>query len=206
MSDSLNLEELKHLILDQQQKIDKLEHRVNLAEKQAEAAEQHSRQYCLILRGKIDIRPNCSIRDEVMRIITFHTGVRFPQLVSEHSTLVRGRHKYHRALQQQSCEGWGVQEQGPKRGRKEGPVHTRVPYCLKNGSGCQMYCAPKPRTHHNLLHTKWKCSGEENKKFTKLAHHSRHDNWKHHYKTTKPTKHIQRGCSTGWAQGGGHQH
>ena len=78
MSDSLNLEELKRLILDQQQKIDKLEHRVNLAEKQAEAVEQHSRQDCLILRGKIDIRPNCSIRDEVMRIITFHTGVRFP--------------------------------------------------------------------------------------------------------------------------------
>ena len=28
--------------------------------------------------GKLDIRPNCSLRDEVMRIILHHTGIQFP--------------------------------------------------------------------------------------------------------------------------------
>ena len=78
MSDSLSLNELRRLISNQQEKIEKLEKRVTAAETQAEAAEQYSRQDCLILRGRLNIRPNCSIRDEVMRLIDFHTGVRFP--------------------------------------------------------------------------------------------------------------------------------
>ena len=76
MSDNVN--ELKRMILDQQYKLDRLEKQVRAAETQAEAAEQYSRQDCLILRGKLAIRTNCSLRDEVMRIIEFHTGVRFP--------------------------------------------------------------------------------------------------------------------------------
>ena len=49
-----------------------------MAERQAEAAEQYSRGDCLILRGRLAIRPDVSIRDEVMRLIYYHTGVRFP--------------------------------------------------------------------------------------------------------------------------------
>ena len=78
MSDSLSMSELRRLITDQQQKIDQLEKKVTVAERQAEAAEQYSRQDCLILRGKLNIRPNHSFREEVMRLIDFHTGVRFP--------------------------------------------------------------------------------------------------------------------------------
>ena len=78
MSDVLTLEHLKTLISNQQEKIKNLEQRVAAAEKQAESAEQYSRLDCLILRGRLDIRPNASIREEVMRLIAFHTGVRFP--------------------------------------------------------------------------------------------------------------------------------
>ena len=78
MSDSLSLRELQQIITEQQQKIQNLETRVTQAERQVEAVEQYSRQDCLILRGKLNIRPNSSIRDEVMRLIEFHTGVRFP--------------------------------------------------------------------------------------------------------------------------------
>ena len=78
MSDALTLDELKRLIIDQQQKIDRLENRVIVAEKQAEAAEQYSRQDCLILRGKLNIRPGHNFREEVMRIVRYHTGVSFP--------------------------------------------------------------------------------------------------------------------------------
>ena len=78
MSDSLTLDQLKRLIIDQQQKIETLENRVTVAEKQAEAAEQYSRQDCLILRGKLDVRPGYNFRDEVMRIVRYHTGVSFP--------------------------------------------------------------------------------------------------------------------------------
>ena len=78
MSDTLSLDELKRLIMSQQEKIERLEKKVGVAERQAEAAEQYSRGDCLILRGKLNIRPNVSIRDEVMRLISFHTGVRFP--------------------------------------------------------------------------------------------------------------------------------
>ena len=78
MSDTLSLDELKRLIMSQKEKIERLEKKVGVAERQAEAAEQYSRGDCLILRGKLNIRPNVSIRDEVMRLISFHTGVRFP--------------------------------------------------------------------------------------------------------------------------------
>ena len=78
MSDVCSLGELREIIKNQQQKIDKLERRVQAAEKQIEAAEIYSRQDCLILRGKIDVRPNCSLRDEAMRLIQHHTGVQFP--------------------------------------------------------------------------------------------------------------------------------
>ena len=78
MSDSLSLGELHRLISNQKQQIENLEKRVHAAEKQAEAAEQYSRQDCLILRGKLNVRSNYNFRDEVMRLIEFHTGVRFP--------------------------------------------------------------------------------------------------------------------------------
>ena len=78
MSDSLSLTDLKKMLEDQQRKIEILEKRVISAEKQAEAAEQYSRQDCLIFRGKINIRPGYNLRDEVMRLIEQHTGVRFP--------------------------------------------------------------------------------------------------------------------------------
>lgn len=76
MSDTVD--ELKRMILDQQNKLERLEKQVKEAEKQAEAAERYSRQDCLILRGKLDMRPNGKLRDEVMRLIEYHTGVRFP--------------------------------------------------------------------------------------------------------------------------------
>ena len=69
---------MRDIIQRQQNRIDDLEKRMMQAEKQVEAAEQYSRQDCLILRGKLDIRPNCSLRDEVMRIILHHTGIQFP--------------------------------------------------------------------------------------------------------------------------------
>ena len=78
MSDSISVEDLRRIILEQEQKILKLEERVVRAEKQAEAAEQYSRQDCLILRGKLLINPNKNFRDEVMRLIVYHTGVTFP--------------------------------------------------------------------------------------------------------------------------------
>ena len=78
MSDSLSLSDLQRLLNEQQQKINFLEKRVKTAERQAEAAEQYSRQDCLILRGKLNIRSNQSFRAEVMRLIEFHTGVSFP--------------------------------------------------------------------------------------------------------------------------------
>ena len=78
MSDEVSVGALKELIVRQQGRIDALEKRVHQAERQVEAAEIYSRQDCLILRGKLDIRPNCSLRDEAMRLIQHHTGVQFP--------------------------------------------------------------------------------------------------------------------------------
>ena len=78
MSDEISVNALRDLVQKQQTRIDHLEKRVQLAERQVEAAEQYSRQDCLILRGKLNIRPNCSLRDEVMRIIQHHTGIQFP--------------------------------------------------------------------------------------------------------------------------------
>ena len=78
MSDEISIDALRDLIQRQQNRIDVLENRMKQAEKQVEAAEQYSRQGCLILRGKLDIRPNCSLRDEVMRIVLHHTGIQFP--------------------------------------------------------------------------------------------------------------------------------
>ena len=78
MSDLLNPDQLKTLLSEQHERIITLEKRLAVAEKQAEAAEQYSRQDCLILRGRLDVRPNLSLRDEVMRLIAYHTGVRFP--------------------------------------------------------------------------------------------------------------------------------
>ena len=50
MSDTVG--DLKRMIMEQRHKIEELERKVQLVGKQAEAAEQHSRQDCLILRGK----------------------------------------------------------------------------------------------------------------------------------------------------------
>ena len=79
MSDMVAVDTLKRLLEDQQIKIENLEKKVVAAMKQAEAAEQYSRQDCLIFRGKVSVRPNKSLRDEVMRLIAFHTGVTFPE-------------------------------------------------------------------------------------------------------------------------------
>ena len=79
MSDLCSDNELRELLKKQQQKIENLEKRVYAAEKQVEAAELYSRQDCLILRGKINVRPNCSLRDEVTRLLQYHTGVQIPQ-------------------------------------------------------------------------------------------------------------------------------
>ena len=76
MSDTV--QDLKRMILEQQNKIEQLEKHLHSVERQAEAAEQYTRQDCLILRGKLSIKPNCSLREEVARLIAFHTGVRFP--------------------------------------------------------------------------------------------------------------------------------
>ena len=70
---------LKKLLEEQEVKIQNLEKKVVAAGRQAEAAEQYSRQDCLIFRGKVDVRPNMSLRDEVRRLIAFHTGVTFPE-------------------------------------------------------------------------------------------------------------------------------
>ena len=78
MPDEISTDALRDLIQRQQNRIDDLEKRMKQAEKQVEAAEQYSRQDCLIFRGKLDICPNCSLRDEVMRIILHHTGIQFP--------------------------------------------------------------------------------------------------------------------------------
>lgn len=66
------------MMMEQQDKIERLEKRLHMVERQAEAAEQYSRQDCLILRGKLNIKPNCSLREEVSHLIGYHTGVRFP--------------------------------------------------------------------------------------------------------------------------------
>ena len=71
MSDNIDLEGLKRILWEQQEKIDKLEKRIELAE-------NYSRQDCLVLRGELDIYPNYDFRQEVMRIIGVHTGVKFP--------------------------------------------------------------------------------------------------------------------------------
>ena len=78
MSDLCSNNDLRELLKTQQQRIEILEKRVHAAEKQVEAAELYSRQDCLILRGKISVRPNCSLRDEVTRLLQYHTGVQFP--------------------------------------------------------------------------------------------------------------------------------
>lgn len=77
MSDQCSVNELRDLLQRQAEKIEILERRVKAAEKQVEAAEIYSRQDCLILRGKLDVRPNCSLRDEVARLIHHHTGIHF---------------------------------------------------------------------------------------------------------------------------------
>ena len=79
MSDICSDNELRELLKKQQQRIENLEKRVYAAEKQVEAAELYSRQDCLILRGKVNVRPNCSLRDEVTRLLQYHTGVQIPQ-------------------------------------------------------------------------------------------------------------------------------
>lgn len=78
MSDENSLEYLKNLVLEQQSLINGLENKVSFALRQAEAAENYSRQDCLIFRGQLNVRPNFSLRDEMMRLIYFHTGIQFP--------------------------------------------------------------------------------------------------------------------------------
>ena len=78
MSTTEDMQYLKDLVKNQQAKIETLERQVQMALKQAESAEQYTRQDCLILRGKLDIRPNHSLREEVARLIHYHTGINFP--------------------------------------------------------------------------------------------------------------------------------
>ena len=78
MSTTEDVQHLKELVRNQQVKIEILERQVQVALKQAESAEQYTRQDCLIRRGKLDIRPNHSLREEVARLIHYHTGVQFP--------------------------------------------------------------------------------------------------------------------------------
>ena len=78
MSDELSLDFLRQLVLEQRSQIQDLTKKISAAMKQVEAAENYTRQDCLIFRGKLDIRPNLSLRDEMMRLIHFHTGVQFP--------------------------------------------------------------------------------------------------------------------------------
>ena len=101
MSDEVSLNYLRQLVLDQKLQIEELNKKVVAVQKQAEAAENYSRQDCLIFRGKLDIRPNLSLRDEMMRLIHFHTGVQFPAwcvntahwLGNGHSVIVRFNNK-----------------------------------------------------------------------------------------------------------------
>ena len=101
MSDEGNFEYLKRLVLKQQSTIDGLEVKVSAALKQAEAAENYSRQDCLIFRGQLNVRPNLSLREEISRLIHFHTGVQFPSwcintahwLGNGHSIIVRFNNK-----------------------------------------------------------------------------------------------------------------
>ena len=51
MSDEISIEQLKNVIQKQQDQIVSLGKRLDVALKQAEAAEQYTRQDCLILRG-----------------------------------------------------------------------------------------------------------------------------------------------------------
>lgn len=78
MSDENSMEYLKKLILDQQAQILNLEKRVTAAQIQAEKAENYTRQDCLVFRGQLNIRPNSNLRDEMIRLIDYHTGVQFP--------------------------------------------------------------------------------------------------------------------------------
>lgn len=78
MSDQNSLDYLKKLVEEQQVRILSLEKKVSAAQTQAEAAENYTRQDCLIFRGKLNIRSGYSLRDEMMRLIDFHTGVQFP--------------------------------------------------------------------------------------------------------------------------------
>ena len=78
MSDELSVDSLRQLVLDQRSQIQDLTKKITAALKQVEATENYTRQDCLIVRGKLDIRPNIGLRDEMMRLIHFHTGVQFP--------------------------------------------------------------------------------------------------------------------------------
>lgn len=78
MSDEVSVAELKRMLFEQKATIENLEKKVIQAQRQADAAEQYTRQDCLILRGKLDIRPNHSFREEVIKIIEFHTGIKVP--------------------------------------------------------------------------------------------------------------------------------
>ena len=74
MSEEYNVDQLRKLVLEQQSVINALEKKVGAALKQAEAAENYSRQDCLIFRGQLNVRPNISLRDEMCRLIHHHTG------------------------------------------------------------------------------------------------------------------------------------
>ena len=97
MSEEYNVDQLRKLVLEQQSVINALEKKVGAALKQAEAAENYSRQDCLIFRGQLNVRPNISLRDEMCRLIHHHTGVQFPPwcvntahwLGNGHSIIVR---------------------------------------------------------------------------------------------------------------------
>ena len=76
MSDEVSNQDLIRIIREQQQKIDKLEVKVDLAVKRAAAADNYSRQDCLILRGKLPFHSDpYDLRDEVMKLLSEHTGL-----------------------------------------------------------------------------------------------------------------------------------
>lgn len=77
MSDVHDLRELRQIVMSQQDRIENLEKQVKLAYSIADAAEQYSRQDCLILRGKFEIRRNLTLREGVIQILQDHTGVTF---------------------------------------------------------------------------------------------------------------------------------
>ena len=101
MTDELSLDFLRQLVLEQRSQIQDPTKKISTAIKHVDAAENYIRLDGLIFRGKLYIRPNLSLRDEMMRLIHFHTGVQFPAwcintahwMGGGHSVIVRFNNK-----------------------------------------------------------------------------------------------------------------